>query len=131
MNKYQSIIWKKIELLYFKMKPLVTAQKLLTWLCILPPGQSTSGRKKKTFIAFTFTIVGFLILLFIPGVIFIQKFALIDFEKSLFAFCVCLVCSCTIYAASVTYFLRPKIFNIFEKLTKIYDACKIIINFDL
>lgn len=102
------------------------AQQVLTWLCILPPENSTSVRKKRAFKAFAFTIVAILTSIFIAGVFFIRKFALTDFVKCLFSFSVCLSCACIIYVAIVSYILRSKILTIFETLSEIYDTCKSI-----
>lgn len=109
------------------MNPLVTAQKVLTWLSLLRPDDSASDREKRAFIAFTSTVIAFLIMSTIGSVIFIWKFALIDFGKSLFAFCIALAVASVLYAVLVAYILQPKILIIFDELKKIYDACKFIV----
>lgn len=100
------------------------AQQVLSWLCILPPEDSTSVRKQRAFKVFTFAVVAHLASGSIGGVIFIRKFALIDFENSLFSFCICLGCACMVYVAIVAYILRSKILTIFENLSEFYDTCK-------
>lgn len=112
------------------MRPLVTASRVLTCLCIFPPDNLTSFLKKWTYIAFTFSVIASEIIGFVAAVTFVWKLYLIDFEKAIYAFCTCLGLLCMIYTALVAFFLRHKIPIIFERLTEIYETSKISFTID-
>lgn len=108
------------------MKPLASAEFVLTWLCLYPPDASTSIWKRRLFIAFTTLIITVQFIGITAGIVFVTKFISIELEKCLFVSFVIFCHACTVYMAFVAFLLRKQIPNIFRDLSDIYNQCKIL-----
>lgn len=106
------------------MKPLKTAQTLMTIVCVLPPDDDTSTWRKLTYIAFGWVAVFFHIIGLMASFAFVWKFSSTDFAKSVYVFCIFLLIFSAIYAYLIIFCLRHRIANIFERLHAIHDNCK-------
>lgn len=104
------------------MKPLATAQVVLTWIGILSGDESTSWWKERASVIFTFFAFVSLVCGFAAGVTFIVKFISIDLESSLFGISVSLAYFSVIYVILVALLLRSQIPEIFQELSEIHAA---------
>lgn len=110
------------------MKPLVTNQKVLTWICICPVDKNATKFEKSARIGITSLIVITLFCGFIASVVFFVKFVSIDLEKSLYTVFQIVGTLLILYSFIVLYLFRNEINAIFEHLTEIYDECKLLLN---
>lgn len=112
-----------------KMKPFSTNQQSLTWLCLYPVDETTSNRQKAAHIVFSVTNFIMLLSGLASSVAYFVKFASIDLEKSLYALLQIVTFTATLYALVIAFLLRHKIPALRENLSKIYDECKIFLEF--
>lgn len=103
------------------MKPLVTIQRMLTWLNVCPSPSDDNQRKR---ITFTFCVILSTILTFASSLAIFLTYLRIDLEKSLSILQQLTGSSTMLNAIVVTFFLRTKITNTLDKLAEIYNACK-------
>lgn len=112
------------------MKPLELAQSYLTQIGIYSSNESTSRWKRIA----NFLVFLMILILNLCGAIsnlfFALKFISIDFNGSIFSIVSIMICISAAYAMTIAYFLRHKIYDVFESLATIYDAsqCKITRN---
>lgn len=106
------------------MKPLVTNNRVLTWLCVCPADDSISPREKLSYILLTVTT--FLIATFIlfGSIAYLSTVIRIDLEKSLTSLAQISALSIVTYIFVAMFLLRNKISAIFTKLSEIYKASK-------
>lgn len=106
------------------MKPLVTIERALVWLCLCSPDKATSKWKMLVcaflgLITFTSTLSDML-----ASVAFMLKFISIDMEESLYALFQIFGFGSITYAIIVTFFQRHRMRDLFRGLSKIYSASK-------
>lgn len=105
-----------------KMRPLITSQRMLIWLCLCPGDENISKRDKFHHILFTFTLYVIAIITFACSAAHFSMYLRIDLEKSLYSlFQISAVISVT-YTTITVFFLRHKIAAIFMNLSEIYKA---------
>lgn len=106
------------------MKPLVTNQQVLTWLCICPIEKSVTKFEKCAQIGITSLFVLTLFCGLTASVVYFVKFVSIDLEKSLYTVLQIGGTLLVLYTFTVLCLSRNKINAVFEHLTQIYDECK-------
>lgn len=104
------------------MEPLRTTHRVLIWLSVCSPDNSTSKTMRTAYAIFAFIVHFSNACNLTAGAVFSLKFMSIDLEQSLYASInvfgnIGIIYPC-IYAA---YFKRDEIRQIFEKLTTIYS----------
>lgn len=120
------------------MRPLATAEFVLTWLFLYPLNATTSIWKKMAYMTFTIVIITVQAFGIIAGIVFIAKFIMVgnsqpsgstnnslDLQKAIFVSAVVFCHACTLYMGFIAFLLRKKIPTIFSDLSKIYRECKI------
>lgn len=107
------------------MEPLVTTQRVLTWLWVCPDTNNPSRWKKLGQFAGGQLCLIFQLLAFSAAIKFVMKFALIEVEKSLYEFMY--VASHFTTALSITQAMlsKQRITGFFTKLSKIYRTGKL------
>lgn len=105
------------------MKPLVTNQQVLTWLCICK-NETSSRMEKLAHISFSVFVSVFLFWGDLSSLMFFIKFATVDLEESLYALFQVAGLSGMVYLIFVVPFSRHAIAATFDSLSKIYDASK-------
>lgn len=106
------------------MESLSTTKWVMTWLCMYPPSESSSTRKKaayKVMCAIVFTID---LCSVIVCIAFIWKYMLTDMAASLFALLGAVTFNSSLYSISIAIFMSHHARIIFEKLSAIYEASK-------
>lgn len=103
------------------MKPLVTNQRVLTWLCVYPGEKTTSKIKQLAYIIFSLIVFSGILSSLIASVAYFMKFVSIDLEVALYAVSQIAAAASVLYAIVMTYFSRHGIASIFHKLSEIYD----------
>lgn len=105
---------------------LETNKLLLRWCCICPIGEDTRQWKKNSY--FICTLLSFLINLsaMISSSCFAWKYASIDLKESLYAAFQLAPEICIIYVVVTAMVFRHQIAELFEDLSTICDASKII-----
>lgn len=117
----KSLLWKQSY--KRNMKPLVTDQQVLTWLCVLPVKETTSEWRNWSRIAFVVTFIVITLLHLSSSVTFILKFISIDFQRTSIAlFTLCGAVS-TINSIIVVFIMRHKIPPVYKNLSSIYEKC--------
>lgn len=102
------------------MKPLVTQQQVLTWLCIYPADKSTSKWLKRAYVIFSVAVVVANSLGLITSVAYVYKFISIDLESSLCSILQIVATLSTSYAYILFFTFRHKIVAFFINLSDIY-----------
>lgn len=103
------------------MIPLERNQRVLTWLCGLPPHESYSEREKIGCIVFTLCFVTTTIAGEISSSLFIYRNVLVDLEETLYALYHTIAGVQIVYQSVATVLLRRKLSVIFKSLSTIYD----------
>lgn len=106
------------------MKPLATAELVLTWLCLYPPDTNTNIWKKRAYTGFTSIIITVQAVGITAGIVFVTKFISVELEKCLFVSFVIFCHVCTVYMALIAFLLRKQIPKIFWDISEIYKECK-------
>lgn len=111
--------------------PLQTLQEAFRWMCICPPLESTSKRDKRAHIIFRRLIVySYYFGVFIHFA-YISEYGSSDLAGCVFAFMAMLANASTAYTFTAIHLSRHKIQGIFEELSKIYDARKLLCSVQL
>lgn len=105
-----------------KMKPLVTNKRILIWLCLCSPAESTTTKKRIIYVIFSALVFSVILSVFAGYLTFFVKFVSIDFERSLFTFLLVVTLAGIMYGMIVIFFLRHQMAATFERLSAIYDA---------
>lgn len=100
------------------MEPLQTIQRVLTWLCGVPPKESDSKRAKLQYILLTFVVI------MDQVVSTIYRNVSVDLEQTLFSLFHAIGSSSTVYQSIAVILLRYKLIAIIQCLMKIYDDSK-------
>lgn len=111
------------------MKPLLTNQKVLMWLCIYPVNENASKFVKLARVAFTFLVIITELFGLIASVVFFMKFFSVDLEKSLYTIFQIVALISNLYMFVVLCGYRYKIIDVFKHLTEIYNASKILLQY--
>lgn len=111
------------------MKPLVTDQQVLTWLCVLPAQDNTDKWKRWAYIALVVTLIVADLSVISSSLIYSVTFRSTDLQKSLIGLQQAIAAVPTANMIVVAFFLRHKIPPIFDNLTKIYEKCKNLFKF--
>lgn len=107
------------------MKPLESGQKLLYWFSIRPDEPSKDGHA----MARLFIVIFLPISVFtceLSSILFFIKYVTINFNAAIFSLLQIAIYFGLFYTMIVVAFSRLQITAIFESLTKIYDARKIL-----
>lgn len=105
------------------MKPLVTNQRVLTWLCVYIPETKTSKIKQLAYFTFSIIVFSGILSSLIASVAYFRKYVLINVETALYAASQIAAASSILYAIVMTYFSRNGITKIFQTLRGIYKKC--------
>lgn len=105
------------------MKPLVTDQRVLTWLCLLPPKGNISKGRKRLFILLVLGIIIANLTVFSSSLMYVIKYASIDLQETLVGLCQTIGVIPMTNSIGIAFMLRHKIPPVFEKLSEIYDKC--------
>lgn len=103
------------------MKPLVTCQKMLTWLCAYPDDSTASASRKSVCKIITLCIFILNLCALASSVAFVLKFMRIDFKESLYSFMQIAGSSNTTITMIIAFFSHFAISGLFESLSKIYE----------
>lgn len=104
------------------MRPLVTSQRALTWLCLCPVAENVSKRMKLIYILFTCVTHLVATYIFICSTIYSIRLLRTDLEKSLYSLYQIAAASNMIYLISTVFFIRQKISDVFMQLSEIYQT---------
>lgn len=104
------------------MKPLRTNQRVLMWLCGVPPNESDSKRKKTAFVTLTLSVIIGHLFLVVAGAVFIYRNVSDNLEEALFSLFHTLPTASMLYQSVVTVFLCRELAGIFEELSDIYNT---------
>lgn len=110
-----------------KMKPLATGQRVLTWLCVCPPDETTSKWRKRAFIIFSVCVFMADLSAFVTSVAYVHRYVSIDLEKSLCSMLQICAMGCVTYAYLQMFVLRHEITALLEHLSQIYKKSKVIL----
>lgn len=102
------------------MRPLVTSQNVLTWLCVF----ATKSNKKYFYIAITFLVIILILSGIFTSFTYLWKYISVDLDSSLYALFQVAGYSSAFYSTVVTAYMRHEIVAIFEKLSNIYKTSK-------
>lgn len=107
------------------MPPLASCQRAFTWFCVIYPDvDSLDYRQKLARKVFRLTFAVVFLSAMLLSIISSVKIVSIDLEQSLFAFFQFGVVSISFCGFIALFVSGPKVANIFEQLTAIYDKCK-------
>lgn len=116
-----------------KMIPLKSNQKVLKWLCGLPPERNSTKASKLAYIAFTLSVISGLLIPLIASGTYIWRNILDNIEDALFCVFHHIGGTSILYQCIAIVLLRHKLIVIFEQLSKIYDESEnekyIVMNF--
>lgn len=104
--------------------PLETNRKVFIWLCMCPADKSTDKKENRAHVICIVIVTALILTFFIASAVFFSKFASTDLEESLYALFQISATSGVMYLIAVAIIMRDKILNIFNKLSDIYEACK-------
>lgn len=105
------------------MKPLATSQRVLTWLCLLPPDNNISEWTKRSYMAFALAIIVGALVLLVSSIMYVVKFISIDFQDTSIAISAGFGAVAMVNSIIVAIYLRHKIPPMFEQLSRIYEKC--------
>lgn len=104
------------------MKPLQTPQKIFVLFCVYPADEV--GWKKLACGIFTMALIVSNICGFLSSAVFFLNYVSVDLEISLYALFTVFGFLISIYADVFVFFSRHKIYNVFTKLSDIYETSK-------
>lgn len=107
-------------ILEFKMKPLATHERVLTWLCIFPAANDTSKWKKSLYILLVFILFVLEVCALVSSLIFFLKNVSNNLEESLYSLFQISAFSCLTYFSFISFYSRHEIMAVFGKLAQIY-----------
>lgn len=105
------------------MKPLATTQKVFTWICLLPPQKNCSDWEKRSYVAFVLAYTVATVTGLVASLLYALNYKTNEIEdttRALLAFNAVIAMANTIFAS---FFLRHKLPQLFENLSKIYKQC--------
>ncbi|XP_055305850.1 odorant receptor 4-like [Sitodiplosis mosellana] len=102
------------------MKPLATGQRVLTWLSVCPPDESTSKCQKQVYIICSVLVLVANVIGFVTSVAYVHRFVSIDLEKSLCSMLQICAMGCVSYAYILMFVLRHKVTAFLGHLSQIY-----------
>lgn len=120
-SKPQAIIFNGI--IFFKMKPLATSQRVLTYLRLLPARENCSVWEKRSYTALIIYLIVSNITVCLSSLMYTLYFMSTDFEGTAIAVCQIFAAMPMGNTIVVAFFFRHQIPSIFEKLSKIYEKC--------
>lgn len=103
------------------MKPLATGQRVLTWLCLLPPEENTRKWEKLSHVALVIVMIAADIAAFLSSLIYVKKFQSVNMADTSIALTTLIAAIPLTNSTIVTSILRHKIPSIFEKLSDVYE----------
>lgn len=106
------------------MIPLLTNQRVLTWLSIFPVPKDASKWKLFAYKVISMALFIPLLINLLGSVAFIHKYILIDLEKCLFVLFQVALGGAMIYSMVAALIQRRQIIFIFKNLDKIYKESK-------
>lgn len=107
------------------MKPLVTNQRVLSWLCVCPVDKNTNKWQKLVYKIFTISLAILMMGIFVSSSMFFWKFMAVDVEEALYAVYQVMGSTCLLYIMFIVVcFSRSKLNVTFSKLSDIYKASK-------
>lgn len=106
------------------MKPLVTNRLVMMWLSMCPVDESTSAKKRKIYIAFTFIVTTITSCSLTSSILSVLFYLSIDFETSVYAVFQVAAEAAVLNLMIISLFKRHDIASIFTKLSEIYDASR-------
>lgn len=109
---------------WIEMKPLVTNQWVMTWLCVCQAHETTSVKKKTIYVVFTLMVFISSVCGLAANLTFFMKFISVELEGSLMAFIGFVAFFGNAYVMTVSFLFRHKINAIFVELYAIYKASK-------
>lgn len=104
------------------MNPMPINRLVLIWLYMYPPKENVS--RSKTFASICFTSVVCITLggCVLSSIAFILRFIMTDLKNTLYATFPTIACSGLVYVHIVAIHSRQNIFDMFKKLSKIYQT---------
>lgn len=102
------------------MIPLKTNRHVLTWLCVFPPEEGTTKKKRIAHVVFSLTIFGINAGSFFVSLAYFMKYMSIDLEQSIFAIVQMLGEVNMTYISVITFILRDEVSATYKSLSKIY-----------
>lgn len=106
------------------MKPLEKGQQILSWYGIRSEKPFTKGRGIVRLI-FVILLPISVLTCELSSILFFMKYVAVDFNAAVFSLLQIAIYFGLFYTMVVVTFSRREITEIFENLSKIYDACKI------
>lgn len=106
------------------MQPLATSKRMMTWISMCPPDESTNAQRKLAYTANTVTIAIFMAATFVSSVVFFSKFLLVDFDGAVYALLFAMGEFGVLYILTVALSMRHQIDNIYTSLACIYNSRK-------
>lgn len=106
------------------MKPLVTAQRMLTWLSVFPIDENVSLKKRLAYTSFTTIILTGLLGAVVSGSVYFMKYQSIDLQQALYAVLHLTLVTQALYMYAIIYRMRYKTKMAFQHLTNIYNQRK-------
>lgn len=104
------------------MKPLASNQRVLTWLCLLPPTKGKNGEEEcKTSVSLVVVLILTDLAVFVTCLWYILKFTSLGVQDITIAMCQFLGSIPMANSLVVAFFLRHRIPPAFEKLSKFYE----------
>lgn len=113
------------------MRPLVTNQRVLMWLCVCPPDELTKKWQKRVYIIFSVSVFLANLIGLAASLAYFYQFLSIDLEKSLCTVSQIAATISTVYAGIYLFLSRHKITKLFAKLLEIYKQSKFTFNLQL
>lgn len=103
------------------MIPLECAQRVMTWLCLLPPEKSASVWKKRAYIGVFVSMIVGLIVASAASIGFILKSGTSHIDRTLLACSLVNISLGLLYIALIVFFMRRRFSIILKELATIYD----------
>lgn len=117
LNYFSKLLFPKEE-----MHPMPINRRVLVWLYMFPSIQDVSRSKTMASICFTSAVCITLAGCVMSSIAFIFRFIRIDLKDTLYATFPTIACSGLLYVHIVAIHSRQNIFNVFKKLSQIYQT---------
>lgn len=108
------------------MQLLSTYEWVLTLMCMYPPHESSSMRKKAFYMLLTLAMFSVNLLIVTALLVYVWKYATTDLTGSLFTLIGIALVGQTLYSMPIAYCLRYRAQKIFVQLATIYDTSMLI-----
>lgn len=106
------------------MKPLATARSIMTWFRFCSASDSTGVCQKMLYFSLFSIILITNLCCVISSMVFVLKYLSTDLNGSMYAFMIVATVFTWICAATIAFFIRHKIRDLFKNLATIYWKCK-------